>query len=347
MPTFSAAQILAAVLTAIALTLVFQHRGNPHIRPFVLLTLAAALQAVLVSLRWDFQIAAVRPAQIVLTSLLPAASWFCFRSLTSPGHTHDVLRYWPHALPALAVLISLFTFPDVIDLIIIVTFIWYGIACLRLFLRGEAAFDRAALSSIPNLRRALGFIVFSLFGSAVIDVLVLLDFLRTQGANAGLMIGIGHVFLLSALIATVVFGSSAIADVDREQDEPVTFETPVTESDKEIASRVRALLTEGKLARDPDLTLRRIASRLTLPARSVSQAINRVEGCNVSQFVNTLRIDEACRLLGETDMPVTSIMFESGFQTKSNFNREFLRVTGKTPREWRDSQNNSLLTIVQ
>ena len=34
-------------------------------------------------------------------------------------------------------------------------------------------------------------------------------------------------------------------------------------------------------------------------------------------------------------MPVTSVMFESGFQIKSNFNREFLRVTGMSPSEYR------------
>lgn len=28
-------------------------------------------------------------------------------------------------------------------------------------------------------------------------------------------------------------------------------------------------------------------------------------------------------------------MFEVGFLTKSNFNREFLRVTGKSPSAWR------------
>jgi AraC-like DNA-binding protein len=52
---------------------------------------------------------------------------------------------------------------------------------------------------------------------------------------------------------------------------------------------------------------------------------------NVSQYTNDFRIAEACRLLRETDMSVTAAMFESGFQTKSNFNREFRRVTFPQP----------------
>jgi AraC-like DNA-binding protein len=78
-----------------------------------------------------------------------------------------------------------------------------------------------------------------------------------------------------------------------------------------------------------------LAWRLGLPARAVSQAVNRVYGMSVSQYVNNFRVAEACRLLTQTDMPVTRIVFEAGFMTKSNFNREFLRVTGASPTAFR------------
>ncbi len=51
--------------------------------------------------------------------------------------------------------------------------------------------------------------------------------------------------------------------------------------------------------------------------------------------MNEYRIAEARRLLRETDLAVTQVMLEAGFQTKSNFNREFLRATGKTPSDFR------------
>jgi AraC-like DNA-binding protein len=40
-------------------------------------------------------------------------------------------------------------------------------------------------------------------------------------------------------------------------------------------------------------------------------------------------------MLVETGAPVTRILFDAGFQTKSNFNREFLRITGMSPSAWR------------
>lgn len=75
-----------------------------------------------------------------------------------------------------------------------------------------------------------------------------------------------------------------------------------------------------------------------LSARQISGAINRSLGINVSQYVNQLRIREACRQLEETDQSVTAIMLSSGFQTKSNFNREFRRITGMSPVAWRERE---------
>jgi AraC-like DNA-binding protein len=72
-----------------------------------------------------------------------------------------------------------------------------------------------------------------------------------------------------------------------------------------------------------------------LSVRQVSNAVNRVKSMSVSQYVNDYRVREACRLLADTDEPITRIMFDAGFQTKSNFNREFLRVTGMSPKAWR------------
>ncbi|WP_345770921.1 AraC family transcriptional regulator [Brucella intermedia] len=59
-------------------------------------------------------------------------------------------------------------------------------------------------------------------------------------------------------------------------------------------------------------------------------------GQNVSRFINDYRIAEACRRLEKDDISITTVMFESGFQTKSNFNREFRRVTSLSPADWRD-----------
>ncbi|WP_084649601.1 helix-turn-helix domain-containing protein [Planktotalea frisia] len=62
--------------------------------------------------------------------------------------------------------------------------------------------------------------------------------------------------------------------------------------------------------------------------------MNRATGENVSRYINARRIVAACRALDQGES-VIEAMLSAGFNTKSNFNREFLRITGKTPREYR------------
>lgn len=53
------------------------------------------------------------------------------------------------------------------------------------------------------------------------------------------------------------------------------------------------------------------------------------------EFLNEYRITHACKLLAETDMSITDICFESGFNNFSHFNNYFRRVTAKSPSEYR------------
>jgi len=52
---------------------------------------------------------------------------------------------------------------------------------------------------------------------------------------------------------------------------------------------------------------------MMVPARDISVAVNRVRSESVSRYLNRFRIEEACRLLKETDDPIIKIMLEAGF----------------------------------
>ena len=106
----------------------------------------------------------------------------------------------------------------------------------------------------------------------------------------------------------------------------------------EIMEQLEELVSREKLYLDPDLTLARIARRLGYPLKQVSTAINAVTSENVSRYINKYRIDHACRAL-DAGENVTNTMLASGFNTKSNFNREFLRITGKTPSQWQQKSS--------
>ncbi|MBY0416571.1 MAG: helix-turn-helix domain-containing protein, partial [Pararheinheimera sp.] len=86
------------------------------------------------------------------------------------------------------------------------------------------------------------------------------------------------------------------------------------------------------------VTLPQAAKKLQLPARQLSSAINQLYGQSYSVYLNDQRINEAKRLLlAEPDMPVIEVMQQAGFSSKSNFNKEFLRVVGLSPSAFRQS----------
>jgi len=55
----------------------------------------------------------------------------------------------------------------------------------------------------------------------------------------------------------------------------------------------------------------------------------------LTDFVSELRIGHACKLLQHDNWSISQIAFESGFDTLSNFNRYFKKITGMTPRDYK------------
>jgi AraC-like DNA-binding protein len=53
-----------------------------------------------------------------------------------------------------------------------------------------------------------------------------------------------------------------------------------------------------------------------------------------SRFITELRIGHASKLLVEKDLSISSVAYECGYPTLSNFNRQFKAITGLTPREY-------------
>jgi AraC-like DNA-binding protein len=108
-----------------------------------------------------------------------------------------------------------------------------------------------------------------------------------------------------------------------------------TAEDSKVYEDLERLMQTKRPFLDPNINITRVARQLNVPARSVSNAVNRVSAQNFSQYVNRLRVSEVCSLLTDTNRPITEIMFEAGFQTKSTFNREFLAAVGRSPSGYR------------
>lgn len=59
----------------------------------------------------------------------------------------------------------------------------------------------------------------------------------------------------------------------------------------------------------------------------------------VPEYVNRLRIAHACRLLAETDKTVSEIMQLCGYLSPAHFQRQFQRIHGVSPKDYRKNVN--------
>lgn len=83
-----------------------------------------------------------------------------------------------------------------------------------------------------------------------------------------------------------------------------------------------------------DLTLDKVAQALFLRKSQVTRIFQRLD-MSFRDYLNQLRIHAACRLLIQSNMSVTDIVYESGFNNQGTFNRLFLKICGITPSEYR------------
>jgi AraC-like DNA-binding protein len=104
-----------------------------------------------------------------------------------------------------------------------------------------------------------------------------------------------------------------------------------------LMKRIEELMAGKKMFLEPELTLQQIATALNEKERNISQAINTLQQRNLNDYINSLRIEYACRLLLENrEKPIFEVMYESGFSTKGAFNLAFKKTIGKTPTQYRE-----------
>ncbi|TCP85319.1 AraC family transcriptional regulator [Rhizobium sp. PP-CC-2G-626] len=324
---------VVALLLLILLTVVLRRDGGSSRNlPLLALIIVSIWQSVLSGLRWGYDIRTMMFLAPVGAAIVPPLAYAGVVQLVRGSRRFKTWQFGLHAIPALTVVLFLLASRDLIDVILVGEFVGYALAILLLMRPGADALRLAPFEGAARAYRAILFTAFSLLLSAAVDTFVFLDLIWTHGEYARPVIAISNLFLLVILsVAAASTGSPP---------DPVLVVSPPSEvgvaEDAGTMAAIDALMHAKRVYRDVDLNLDRLARKAGIPARQISIAINRATGKNVSQYVNEHRIAEACQLLAETERSVTEIMFDVGFQTKSNFNREFKRVTEMTPLQWRE-----------
>ncbi|MFA0012549.1 helix-turn-helix domain-containing protein [Vibrio lentus] len=342
---------VAALLLFITAVLLRYRYPQTSQKPFWFIMLCA-LMITVVGLRWTVDIALFRFLQPVLGASVPVTAWLCFAGVhRSKPNTHL------HWLGPVAVLVGSFFYEHLwggaIDILLISLYLGYG--CL--LLKSSFNFpEHVRLSDVSNVLLAERVAGFALLFSALVDGIISYDILLLNAQHTDLILSISYLVLIPAIIGAVIVVSTSTSPIQKQnqqQSELPTLNSLPDEADAlistvsldgdedkdvtQIVAKFDALMREHQVFKDPDLSLNRLARKLGIPARKISSAVNQTHNENISKVINTYRVEYAKTLLKQSDETITDIFLNSGFQTKSNFNREFSRITGQTPSEYRSS----------
>lgn len=106
------------------------------------------------------------------------------------------------------------------------------------------------------------------------------------------------------------------------------FSSPKPSGD---SNRLNAVLQFIQLNYLHPITLKNAAASIHLSESAFSKFFARKMGKPFTSYLNELRIAHACRLLVETDKPISSVAHASGFENLSYFNRVFLQQKKVSP----------------
>lgn len=114
------------------------------------------------------------------------------------------------------------------------------------------------------------------------------------------------------------------------------------ESDSEYPCHVKRILAYMENHFRKDLSLDHLADRMNLHPNYISSLFKKETGHTFVNYLNTLRIQEAQKLLmAKRELPVSTIGQQVGYDNKHYFTKVFKKYTGTTPGAYRNSENSA------
>jgi two-component system, response regulator YesN len=107
------------------------------------------------------------------------------------------------------------------------------------------------------------------------------------------------------------------------------------DSDQHVPSAVDKAIEYVDMNLFDDISLKALASKFFVSPSHLCRMFKRATGEPLTQYITKKRIESACSLLAQTELPISEIAEKSGYENYFYFARVFKRIMGKTPTEYR------------
>jgi AraC-like DNA-binding protein len=354
--------------TMLVLALILFHKGRKHPQSLILAIYAAVevltngLNSLNISAgveffqRFPFMHFVYKPLYCLWVPLF----YFYFKSCYSQNFRFGK-KYWPHFVPFLFFLIYflmilvvkgnqyiwenlykekslLFYSVFAIEITVRIQYLVYNFLMIRSLIKLEK--NRMVQNSVHHqIAVDINWLRFIVYGYAIASIGGIAVFVSVLYFNQATtiinLVSISYFFLFFFVIFYYTITSKLTTKEVKSKSKP--------QPDSEmfvLMNRIEELVAGKQLYLNHELTLQQIANELNEKERNISKTINVVQKRNLNDYINSLRIEHACKLLlADKEKPVFEVMYESGFSTKGAFNLAFKKVTGKTPTRFKDEHS--------
>ena len=90
---------------------------------------------------------------------------------------------------------------------------------------------------------------------------------------------------------------------------------------------------------DDELSLTEVAKFSNISGNHLSEKFKEVTGINFVDYISRIRVGKARDLLQNSNLRISEIAFAVGFQSLSQFNRVFKKLTRNSPTQFRTAHN--------
>lgn len=147
-------------------------------------------------------------------------------------------------------------------------------------------------------------------------------------------------FALSYIGFTRDFSFEQFVEDSKESIEQPTENTPAME-ESEIGKSIDHLFITQQLYLTPNFKIGDLVKATGICRTHLSNYINQTKGMSFSDYINSLRVEHAKRLLSQNteNTKIVTIATQSGFSSEQSFYRNFHKFTGMKPLEWVKGQH--------
>ena len=183
---------------------------------------------------------------------------------------------------------------------------------------------------------------FLIFGATQFQLFTISNAFAFVGITLSVMlIAFGfYGFRQTAIFSNLDTQNTTSVDSDSSKTEATSYSKSGLTEERIVlyANQISEHMKHDKPYLQDDLTLSVLAEQCKLSNVHLSQVLNQHFQLNFYDFVNQYRIEESKKMLLSSDcdnLSVLGIAFDSGFKSKSSFNRYFKKYNGMSPSEFK------------